>query len=190
MNHVHRTTRLGGLIVVLAGFIMTSIANCETATTVAPVSDVVAAYCYFDADGFRISTANYEKIRNLMAWDEDQDEPGWDCFKVIAGYKINDEAIHKKKASVKVQYEIVGTICGRELTQEKYIDSVEFQLVQIDEKWKIKEYVPYPRISVNTAIAFFEKWLERSRPESSDNSKNKSQVQTLITELKGLRRDK
>ncbi len=150
-------------------------------------SDVVEAYCQFDADGYRILSGYYAKIRNLMAWEKDQDEPGWDCFKIISDYKIINVSSTNETATVTVQYDIVGNLCGIELDRKSYLDVVDFKLINTDKTWKIREYVPYPRISIDAAIVFLQNWAKNLERAGRQNDEKISELKDLIIELERLR---
>ena len=151
------------------------------------VSDVVNRYCKLDSEGLRLSIDKYDEIRNLMAWEKDQDEPGWDCFKIISDYKIVNTISTNETATVTVQYNIVGTLCGIELDRKSYLDVVDFKLIKTDKTWKIREYIPYPRISIDTAIVFLQNWAKNLERAGSQNEEKISKLKALIIELERLR---
>lgn len=163
---------------------MISFATCAFGSL---VSDVVNRYCKLDSEGFRLSSDNYDEIRNLMAWEKDQDEPGWDCFKIISDYKMINVRSTNETATVTVQYGIIGTLCGTELDRKSYLDIVDFKLITTDNTWKIREYVPYPRISIDAAIIFLQNWAKSPGRVGRQNDEKVSELKALIVELEKLR---
>jgi hypothetical protein len=140
----------------------------------------VKKYCELDFNGARIPEGDYEKLRNLMAWEEDQDEPGWDCFIIISDYKIMDEKVKKNAAKVTVRYNVLSRICSDySLEKKRYADKVDYELVKIHGFWKIKEYVPYPRISKDVALKYLKNRLKLLKQDSVEKGKIDSLIKNL-----------
>lgn len=143
----------------------------------------VKKYCELDFNGARISGGDYKEIRNLMAWDEDRDEPGWDCFIIISDYKITNEAVKQDAAYVTVKYNVIARFCSDYSLEKKgYIDTVDFKLTRADSFWKIKDYVLYPRISKKTAINYLRKRSKLLKEDKVELNK----INSLIDNLKKL----
>src|SRR3989338_1696734 len=88
-------------------------------------SETVERYCMLDSKGHRLSSLTYAPIRELMAWLDDRGEPGWDCFKVISGYKITNEKILEGRALVTVRYNVLKTVCGTDdLGKERGVEDI------------------------------------------------------------------
>ena len=153
-----------------------------------PISEVVDKYCQLDYKGARLYSVKYIEIRNLMAWKEDQDEPGWDCFKIISGYRVINEKVMNKTAIVSVEYDILATVWSNaEIDKNSYSDIVDIELLETDSGWKIKQYVTYPRISIGTAITLFEKWIKRWLAEGIEHNEKVSNLRSFIEDLEKLK---
>lgn len=115
-------------------------------------SEVVKRYCELDANGARLSSETYGDVRQLMAWEDDRDEPGWDGLKVIDGFEVIREEITGKEAKVVVRYNILAEGGVYELDVQKTSEDLEIALVRRPDGWRLVNYVPLPRIYINTAI--------------------------------------
>lgn len=147
----------------------------------------VKKYCELDYNGARMPFSDrYEDIRKLMAWEEDQVEPGWDCFIIISGYKIISIEIGQNAAIVTVGYSVLAEFCSDYSIEKKnYIDTVDFNLLKIDNAWKIKEYVLFPRISKNVAITYLKNRLKLLKEKESEEI---IRIHSLIDSLEKLNR--
>lgn len=124
-----------------------------------------------------------------MAWEEDQDEPGWDCFKIISDYEIMDSIVTEDSAKVIVKYKVLSTACDFELDKRSYLDSVEFELTKTKDAWKIKKYIPYPRVSIDNTLAFFKDLQKKLLTHDSGNKEELSKLRLFINELERLKKN-
>lgn len=147
------------------------------------ISEVVERYCFLDSMGFRLDSEKYIEVRKLMSWDDDQDEPGWDCVKIILGYKVLKETADDKTATVTVEYDIIGDICGTVFNNKRYREFVDFQLINADTTWKIKNYIQYPRITPDIAITTMVDLIKTNYAEEPDAIRK---LRSIIKELEEL----
>lgn len=153
-----------------------------------PVSEVVSKYCQLDYEGARTPAGKYGEIRNLMAWGTDQDEPGWDCFKIISRYRILNEKINGAAATVTVEYTIIASVwSSARIDKNSYINTVDVELLETPSGWKIRKYVVYPRISINTAIALFDIWIKEWQAGGLENDEKVFKIKSFKNELEKLR---
>ena len=154
------------------------------------ILDAIKQYCQLDALGHRLSTAAYPPIRQLMAWDEDKDEPGWDCMRIISGFDVGNIAVFRDVADATITYTIVANHCSDgELEKVDYIDRVSVKLIRDDDSWKFKDYVPYPRVFISTAIAGFQERLIYVEQKTPNETERIAYFGNLIKELTQLKRD-
>lgn len=146
---------------------------------------VVEKYCQLDFYGAKLSNKSFGKVRKLMAWEKDQQGAGWDGCDIISGYEIINTAVSGNKASVTVDYKVLGSLRGIEFEKKSYADKVDFEVVKVDNSWKIKRDF-YPRISLNVAIAHLDKLLKRSLKSEARNNKRITKLQSAIDKLKKL----
>ena len=172
---------------VLIGSYFLMLLSCNIALG-SPVKKVVDKYCQLDFDGARVSANDYEKIRSLMSWEEDQVEPGWDCAKIISGYRIISEKIDIDEAVVTVKFNVLADLCSDFIIYKKnYSDVVNVKLTKLNNTWKIKEYIVFPRISTNTAIKHLQNLLDNLSNDSLSNKEEISKLQLLINDLESLK---
>ena len=148
--------------------------------------DVVNEYIRLDAEGARSSSDRYGEIRRLMDWEEDQDEPGWDCIYITRSHRILASDIKEESAAVTVRYEILYHVCsgaqGLEAIRKDSVDDVKFELALRDGEWRIRYYVPRPRILASEAFPVeVTDFIERRdmcdstrRGEANDNERRDS----------------
>lgn len=154
------------------------------------INEVVDKYCQLDLQGARLSSSNnYDEIRRLMAWQENQDEPGWDCFLIISGYSILKELVNDNTATVSVKYDVLAMSCGDIMLIEKrnLSEIVDFNLVKVNNTWKIEKYIVYPRVSDNAAITHYRHVIKRLLIDEKKNREKVSNLRTLISEVERLR---
>ena len=174
--------RLTKRFVFVAFFLSMIFFSCINSNPAYSNSAVIAVkkYCDLDFNGARIPGGNYDKLRNLMAWEEDQDEPGWDCFIIISDYKIIDEKVKQNTAIVTISYNVLLRFCSDYSFEKKiYADRVDFELKKIEGFWKINEYVPYPRISKDVALKYLKTRLKYLKQDSAETDKIVLLINTL-----------
>jgi hypothetical protein len=148
-----------------------------------PITREVEKYCDLDLNGARISGINYAEMRKLMAWTEDQDEPGWDCFRIVADYKILNEKVKGPSAKVIVEYNVLAHFCSNyELDRNKYREEISVDLVKKNNTWKIKKYILYPRISIEAALTYLNNKVNILKG-SGEHESEISKIDQLITNI-------
>ncbi len=138
--------------------------------------EVVQKYCVLDGQGYRAGFGDYQLIRDLMSWDEYQDEPGWDGNYIINDFKIIDSTIiDETNAKVIVEYDIIA-LYGAD-NSLKIVDKKKrftFELLSVDNIWKIKYYVPLPRIYLSLELSSLKQLylkLKKNEPDSEKTIK-------------------
>ena len=162
------------LILIFCGCLLVLIVN-GVSGAFSP-AEVVHKYCELDARGARVISGEYNKIRQLMAWEKEQVEPGWDCFKIIGNYNITSKDIDEKHATIDVKYDVIAMCCSDDFLEEKEYSEVEtFNLVFQKGEWKIKEYVVYPRVYKKSVIPILEQRLKYLQENGSEENDKKAQ---------------
>lgn len=156
------------------------LSNISSAENLSSAVTEVKRYCEADFNGARIQGGDYNEIRKLMAWDRDQDEPGWDCFMIISDYKVLNAKVNRNTAKVTVRYNIAASFCSDYSFEKKeHSDKVDFNLVRANNSWKIRKYVVYPRISKNVALSYLRQLLKSSR----ENKEETNKIESLIDKV-------
>jgi hypothetical protein len=124
-------------------------------------SEMVNQFCKMDYDGFRTQLGHFDKIQKLMEAGENYDEPGWDIYIIISGYKIIKQS-HEKDGSivVTVRYSELAIIDSTpQIEKNKIIKDANFTLVKIHDTWKIRDTSDiYPMISKDSANKWIKRW--------------------------------
>lgn len=133
--------------------------------------DIVQQYCELDARGARLSTSSYREIRKLMDWEEDRSEPGWDTVYVVSSYVVGSpKTTEEGYIIVPVCYDIVGSIDGGMVfKKDDRRECLDFKTARRGESWRILEYVPIPRISIETAIENAKERLAEAHATGNEN---------------------
>lgn len=153
-----------------------------------PAAHQVEKYCDLDFKGARITGKNYSEVRQLMAWSADQDEPGWDCFRIIRDFKIVSEEVDGSRAKVMVEYNIVAGFCGSyELDAKQYKEVVPVELIKNNDSWKVKNYILYPRISIETALEYLDNKVKKMESGHGD-AVELAKIRQLITNITKLKK--
>ncbi len=107
-----------------------------------------------------------------MAWTEEQDEPGWDCYYIIKNYEIIKNNQNASVTTITVAYDIIAMYCAdNTLKLINKTEQVVFKLVKVKGEWKIKRFVPYPRILLQNNIPFLKKKLVEFQHEAPSSKK-------------------
>ena len=124
-------------------------------------------FCAIDAAGARMSGKTMKFIRPLLGYEYDI---GPDTTTVIKSYAIVREKIGAGKATVDVEYQIVGGY-GVEFVEEEKTETFEFGLELADGVWKIVKYPMIGRVFESVLEAHLK---ELGRPPLREASFNKA----------------
>jgi hypothetical protein len=153
-----------------------------------PVTDILNIYCSYDFKGYRIDPNRVKEIRDFYAWEEENRyEPGWDCFYIVSGFNIKMKSIKGNKAHAIIEYFILAEYCAdNNLKKKKYTEVEAVTLAKIGDKWKLKNYVPFPRVSKEAAIAFFISCLKSLNKDDLEYEQKRMEKKRIINALKKL----
>lgn len=157
------------IVIVSLGFI-----SCSQGHDSEAVRKTVADYCQFDFDGSRLSGKTWKELESLIGYEE---EPGWDRAVVVRGFKVSRVKVTRNTATAHVEYAVVGQLEGAEEFRplqsasaqevaESNITAVDVQLKKVNGKWKIADFIPFPRVSVQKMIEHLESLYAEERDES------------------------
>lgn len=96
--------------------------------------EVVRNFCQLDADGARWDSETVGQVWPLVAWEE---IPDTDIAVVISSFRIVSLKETGNKAIVTVKYNVLGTLGGEGFALERRSETIKFQLLKINGKWKI-----------------------------------------------------
>lgn len=120
-------------------------------------------------------------------YHEEAFNPGWDCWPIILGYRITETNENGNAARVKVIYWKIGYVGQDELTLEKNTtrDEVAYELDNQQGYWRISSPYGPPCISVKTAIALLECFIEQDQPPPPLDP---TRVENLKKDIRSLRK--
>ncbi|MGD0821133.1 MAG: hypothetical protein ABSA71_10355 [Desulfomonilia bacterium] len=133
-------------------------------------SDIVSKYCKLDYNGERTPIGDINKMDDYMKDGKDYDEPGWDRFIIVSEYKVLEENYNGDgTVTIPVEYTILATLNSSPqlvLEQKKNIKVENITLVKVNDTWKIKKYIIFPRISPGSAIKLVNGWCNEIKNKS------------------------
>ena len=107
--------------------------------------DIVIKYYTADSKGARLSWETNNKVKSLVAW---QEEPGWDVVFVVDTIGVNKINKIGSDYIVEVRYKVIGILNGDDLLRFHFNELVDFMLVKESNSWKIKQPIIPPHVSV------------------------------------------
>jgi hypothetical protein len=112
---------------------------------------VVRAYCNFDLNTGRISSANFAKLPAYSTWGV---EPGWDTVTIVSGFQIVSSKQTDDHAVVEVRWNVLGHMDGERANRDEKPELVDYHLKLVEKRWKIEAPVIPPHVSLPTMRAF------------------------------------
>lgn len=176
------------IIQILAWMIVLILASTALATTEGKTpSEVVQTYCDADYKGERMRSPRKEDIIDkIVSWYETQerDEPGWDSFYVISGYRVGKTYTSGNKTIVEVEYEIEGINSYPHFERFDLTAIERFHLVKVNNEWRVDDIINLPRISIETAIRHYEELVQSYSKQG--NTKELSLVRDKLLRVKDI----
>lgn len=125
---------------------------------------LVSRYCAMDADGFRLDADKAARMRDVTTW---KTVPSATRFEVISRFEAGTPKPSDDGQSVTVSYAVLGEyIIGVGFTPDPRIVTIELQLVQDGNAWKIRDSEELLTPRVQRARAH--RWLREQLATAKD----------------------
>jgi hypothetical protein len=123
----------------------------------------------------RLRWADWKEYSPLITWP---DEPGWDCWWVAKGYRVDRATTRGSKTVIPVTYTRLGLLCANpEFEPKPKVETIPYELVRSDESWKVVGPVPdYPYVGLETA----REWLRKAIADPAQTNDRRQQARKSL----------
>lgn len=147
-------------------------------------AEIISRYCSLDSTGARLGSASYEAVSPLVTWDN---EGGWDCLDVIAGFRIEPPLMDSdSSASVVVSYDLLGFLGGSTWhgvvadSVRSHRETVSFRLLHDSRLgWRIDHPMIRPHVSLSATVSHIERLFAMEPNRSVSDSELAGALATL-----------
>ena len=166
------------LVVLL--FVGGAVSTAQNATMQKLPAQVIGEYCHLDMQGARLSSNNpyTDRIFSLVEWE---DEPGWDGAEIVKGCRIVSAAVGDQKATVTMEYQVLGSSDEYTIHPNKHLEKVTFNLIKSKARWRILKPVIAPHVAPSSLIANFQDLLKKQ-----NDLEIRNQCERAIAELQAM----
>jgi hypothetical protein len=176
------TSKCVSLLVALAMMPLHSVAYAQSDDTPSTPVDVIKKYCSLDLGGARLDSKTWSKVAPLITWE---DEPGWDAVVVVSGFRVGSPKETGSRTVIPVTFQVVGTLDGDgPFVHGSRLETVSFELARSDSRWKIKQPVMPPHVSVSSISNNIRELIEAVR----NNSERKRTLEATLKDLRAAQK--